>query len=245
MKLNNINDKKKINKQQKNKKAATSNALIKRGFAEIAYEAPIFDVLSSMPLTRTCFFKYNDNSMIRNAPGATFLVYSMRINDLNDPDPLILSGSVSEVKENMQFYDYYRVDDTYIRWTVVNNENFALLVGIVFSLQNLTGTLASVDDCRNALESSFSTRVRMVSPKGGIDQTKFSVHAHLPKIQGTPGQYHNDIAYSGNGLASPPRPIWANFIAFSANSSVLANGYSNSTTLVFKSHLFGRLNLRA
>ena len=59
-----------------------------------------------MPSRKFATLKYLDGSTVRNNPGGSFLVYSMRINDLYDPDPAILSGSVSNFKEMMQFYSF-------------------------------------------------------------------------------------------------------------------------------------------
>ena len=53
--------------------------------------------------------RYVDSAYVRNNPGGNYLVYSFRINDLYDPDPLLLSGSISGFKEIMQFYAQYRV----------------------------------------------------------------------------------------------------------------------------------------
>ena len=118
---------------------------------------------------------YNDGSTVRNNPGGNYLVYSMRINDLYDPDPAILTGSVSNFKEMMQFYSYYKVEYSDIEWTLINLENFPLSCGIVFSQSNLTGVISSLADAQNALENDFTTGVRTVSAKGGIDKTTFTI----------------------------------------------------------------------
>ena len=75
---------------------------------------------------------YRDNSYTRNNPGNNFLVYSLRINDLYDPDPLVLSGSISGFKEMMQFYQYYRVKFFSAAIQLFNNEAFPLMYGAVF-----------------------------------------------------------------------------------------------------------------
>lgn len=200
---------------------------------------------SIMPATKNAKLYYNDGSTVRNNPGGNFLVYSMRINDLYDPDPAILSGSVSNFKEMMQFYSYYKVHASDITWTFVNLETFPLSCGIVFSQSNLTGVISSLADAQNALENDFATVIRTVSAKGGLDKTTFQITKFdIHKLLGDKQQYEGDVNYSGLGLATPSIPLWVNFIAFAPTGAVLANGYANSTRLSFYTHFYGRTNNR-
>lgn len=201
---------------------------------------------SIMPAVKYAKLYYNDGSTVRNNAGGNYLVYSMRINDLYDPDPALLSGSVSNFKEMMQFYSYYKVHHCDITWTLVNLENFPLSAGIVFTQTNLTGVIANLADAQNALENDFSTGVRTVSAKGGLDKTTFSITKFdIHKLLGNRQQYEGDINYSGLGLATPSVPFWANFIVWSPTGGTLSNGYANSTKLQFYSHFYGRTNNRS
>lgn len=189
---------------------------------------------------------YNDGSTVRNNPGGNYLVYSMRINDVYDPDPAILSGSVSNFKEVMQFYSYYKVHHLDILWTVVNLENFPLSCGLVFSQTNLTGVVSSLADCQNAFENDFSTQIRTISSKGGLDRHTFTIKKFdIHKLLGNKQQYDGDTNYSGLGLATPSIPLWVNFIVFSPTGATLTNGYANSTKLQFYTEFYGRLNVRS
>lgn len=200
---------------------------------------------SIMPPVKNAKLYYNDGSTVRNAPGSSYLVYSMRINDLYDPDPAILSGSVSNFKEMMQFYSYYKCQFIDIKWTVVNLEAVPLSCGVVFSQLNLTGVISSLADAQNALENDFTTDIRTISAKGGLDKTNFQITKFdISKLLGERKQYEGDIQYSGLGLATPSIPLWANFIVFAPTGSVLANGYANSTRLSFYTHFYGRTNNR-
>lgn len=188
---------------------------------------------------------YIDSAYVRNNPGNNFLVYSFRINDLYDPDPLILSGSVSGFKEIMQFYSYYRVLKTSVSFKIYNNENFAIIYGAIFSQQNLTGTLTTRDDAINALENDFSTRARLLSGKGGMDHEDINFEIQPWLLLGDKKQYDAEQSYAGLGLATPSIPLWLNFIVASPTGAALANGYTNSTTISMHSEFFGRTNLRA
>lgn len=201
---------------------------------------------SIMPPRKLAKLYYNDGSTVRNAGGSNFLVYSMRINDLYDPDPLILSGTVSNFKEMMQFYSYYKVDHMDVQWTLVNLESFPLSSGIVFSQTNLTGTITTLAAAQDALENDFTTGVKTISSKGGLDRCTFQVnHFDIHKLLGSKSQYNGDINYSGLGLATPSVPFWANFIVWAPTGNVLTNGYANATKLSFYSQFYGRTNNRA
>lgn len=201
---------------------------------------------SIMPPQLRSKLYYNDGSTVRNNPGGSFLVYSMRINDVYDPDPAILSGSVSNFKEIMQFYSYYKVNFLDIFWTIVNLENFPLSCGIVFSQTNLTGVVSSLADCQNAFENDYTTQIKTISSKGGLDRQTFKITKFdIAKLLGNRQQYQGESNYSGLGLATPSIPLWANFIVFAPTGTTMTNGYANSTKLQFYTEFYGKLNVRA
>jgi len=198
-----------------------------------------------MPQKLIRSLRYVDNAYVRNAPGNTFLVYSFRVNDLYDPDPLILSGSISGFKEIMQFYQYYRVLHISADITIANQESFPVMYGAVFSQTNLTGVIATRDDAMNALEDPMSTKARILSAKGGMDRARIRTARTCTSILGLGKQYLSEANYAGIGLASPTTPLWLNFIVASATGAVLGNGYCTTTSLSFHAEFFGLLNLRA
>jgi len=198
-----------------------------------------------MPIKVFRLLRYCDSSYVRNNPGGNYLVYSFRVNDLYDPDPLILSGSVTGFKELMQFYQYYRVLDVQLQIKITNNETFSLMYGGVFSQTNLTGVITSRDDAINALESTYSSRSRILSAKGGMDRGSLTMKIPIHAILGDRKQYLADYNYIGVGLATPSIPLWFNMIVASPTGASLTNGYTNSTNITFRSEFFGLLNLRA
>jgi len=202
-------------------------------------------VSTIMPPRLQRTLKYVDGSYVRNNPGNNYLVYSFRINDLYDPDPLILSGSISGFKEIMQFYNYYRVLHATINVHITNNESFSLMYGGIFSQANLTSSITSRDDAINALESTFSSQARILSAKGGFDKGSLSMKIRPSSLLGDTRQYLAELGYTGQGLASPGIALWFNMIVASPTGAALSNGYTNTTTLTFKSEFFGLTSLRA
>lgn len=187
---------------------------------------------------------YVDGNGVKSA-ASTFLVYSMRLNDLFDPDPILLSGSVSNFKEIMQFYQYYRVKRIRVTWTVSNLETFPLTIFYVLNQSALTGTIATSADAINAYENDYRSDLVTLAAKGGIDTKEFrSQWFPLKALIGDIEQY-NTLNYSGNGLASPPIPLWLNLIAVTPTGVNLTNGYANNMRIEFDSEFYGRINVRA
>lgn len=188
---------------------------------------------------------YIDSGYVRNNGGANYLVYAFRANDLFDPDPLILSGSVSGFKELMQFYGLYRVIKTKIHMKITNNESFPLIYGYVFSQASLAGVVGSRDDAINALETNFSTRGRLISAKGGIDTDEIQSELSMSQLLGSKQQYNSEIGYAGVGQATPVIPLYINLIIASPNANLLPNGVTTALTFEYRAEFFGRTNIRA
>jgi hypothetical protein len=188
---------------------------------------------------------YIDSIYQRNNAGNNYLVYAFRINDLWDPDPLLLTGSISGFKEIMQFYTTYRVMNFKIHLKISNNEAFPLLYGYVFSQTSLVGVIPTRDQAIDALENDFSTRARMISAKGGIDTEEIQSLISPAEVLGDRRQYTAELGYSGQGLATPAIPLYVNLIVASPSGAAIANGVTTALTLEFVSEFFGRTNLRA
>lgn len=234
MKNNTTNKKKKTSKTNNNQNRRS----------EVGLFVPLrpFDI---MPPKIKRNLNYIDSSYTRTNSGANYLVYSFRINDLFDPDPLILTGSVSGLKEIMQFYTTYRVTSTNVHLEISNNESFPLIYGLAFSQQSLVGLISNRDDAVNVLENDFSTRGRMISAKGGMDRDEIRTTLDISQLLGNRSQYMSEIGYTGQGLASPTIPLWLQLVVASPTGANLPNGVTTALTLEFHSEFFGRVNLRA
>lgn len=240
IKMNNYKKQTKRKRTNRRKGSSQTNLIPDRTGTHVSLQ--IQDVMPPFTFKR---FNYIDSAYARNNPGNNYLVFSFRINDLYDPDPTILSGSISGLKEMMQFYQYYRVNHVNVSMKIFNNETFAILYGAVFSQSNLTGTISSRDDAINSLENDFSTRARLLSAKSGLDHEDIYFQIRPELLLGDKKQYEASNLYAGNGLASPSIPLWLNVIIASPTGTVLSNGIVTATTFTFSAKFFGRLNLRA
>lgn len=226
-------------KQQISKKTNKKTKISKKQFT------PSVDTTLIMPPKLSRHLKYNDGSTVRNNPGGSFLVYSYRISDLYDPDPAILSGSVTGFKEIMQFYSYYRVLKSYVSITICNLQTFPLIYGGCYSQTNLAGVISTAADAINALESTFSSKQKLISGLGGMDRATLNMSLPCSRILGEPRQFKAESNYTGLGLATPTTPLWFSFIVVSTTGASLNNGYATATTLGFDAEFFGLINLRS
>jgi len=188
---------------------------------------------------------YIDSTYNRNNPASNFLVYVLRINDLWDPDPLILSGSVSGFKEVMQFYNYYRVLNNSLEIKITNNEAFSLLWGIFYSTTNYIGLIPNRDAAINTLENGFTSGSKILAAKGGMDRDSLTVSIPVHEILGNQKQYMAESSYSGIGLASPVTPIYVHLIVASPSATNISNGVTTFLKLGFHTEFYGKVNLQA
>jgi hypothetical protein len=198
-----------------------------------------------MPVKISRVLNYIDSNYVRSNGGANFLVYNFRVNDLYDPDPLILSGSISGFKEIMQFYNYYRVNKIGIDLEIANNENFSLLWGIFFSQGNYLGTFPNRDSAINSLENGLSTGAKLLAAKGGMDRDKLECSIDMGQILGNYQQYKTEVGYTGTVTSSPSLPIYMVLVVASPTAAAIANGVTTHLKLKFESDFFAKTNLQA
>jgi hypothetical protein len=188
---------------------------------------------------------YIDSTYNRTNAGANYLVYSFRVNDLFDPDPLILSGSVSGFKEIMQFYQYYRVIVSSLELKITNNETFSLLWGIFYSTNNYVGSLPNRDAAINTLENGFTSGSKVLAAKGGMDRDSMTCSIPVGEILGNQVTYLAEAGYAGIGLASPSLPLYLHLIVASPGVTNLSNGVTTFLKIGFNTEFYGKLNLQA
>lgn len=198
-----------------------------------------------MPYSSDKKLSYIDGFGVRNNAGQGYLVYALRINDLFDPDPLLLSGSVTGFKEIMQFYQNYRVHHTELDMTISNLESFPISWGVCFSQVNLVGSIGSAAQAINALENGLTTGSRIISAKGGLDRDTVVCKIPLVDLVGDKTTFLGDRNYLGTISSSPNIPLYLNVIVVSPTAGFLVNGVGTMLKLTFSSHFFNRTLLNA
>lgn len=221
-----------------------SKKTLKNGFPGLKDNSSLNDN-NVMPVRISRVLNYIDSNYVRSNGGANFLVYNFRVNDLFDPDPLILSGSISGFKEIMQFYNYYRVLKLAVDLEIANNENFSLLWGIFFSQQNYIGTFPTRDAAINSLENGLSTGAKLLAAKGGMDRDKLECEIDMGRILGNYQSYKAEAGYQGTLTSSPALPIYMVLVVASPTGAAIANGVTTHLKLKFYSEFYAKTNLNA
>lgn len=214
----------------------------KEGYTVIPPEMPNMQLV---PFQQPAHFSYSDATYQRFNAGANYLVYAIRINDVYDPDPLILSGSVSGYKEKMQFYNFCKVNKFRALLTIANTEAFPLMYGIVFNRQNLVGVISNRDDAVNALETGVGTGTRMIAAKGGLDLERISCAIQPWKVLGNFPQYISNDDYACQIATSPAKQLFMHIIIASPSGVNIANGVIGALICHYDCLLYDRVNLRA
>jgi len=196
-----------------------------------------------MPPFKNVYVNFIDPNPQVNAPAASFVVKSLRVNDLYDPDPAILTTGVAGFNELMKFYEFYRVNEVGVRWEVANNEVFPVSAGFVFSQINLSSTITTRNDAFDALENGIGTKARMLQRNTGGPARIIQRSLRLKNLLGNPTLYNGSENYLGTVTTSPLDALWVNLIVVSPAGN-LTNGIIGSLTLRFYARLFGRTVLK-
>jgi len=182
---------------------------------------------------------YQDSSFVRNNPGNNFLVFSIRINDVFDPDPLILSGSISGFKEIMQFYNNFRCRDFHLDIELANNETFPIIWGVYIGPQNVVSAVGNRDQALSVLENGLTSGTRMISAKGGIDKQSYKCSVPIATVVGDKTLYEGESGYVGTISSSPSNLLYLNVVLVST-AGVLGNGVAVDAKYTYGTHFFNR-----
>jgi len=188
--------------------------------------------------TQRVTLTYQDLSLSRAVSLlSSYFVYSMRLNGIYDPDPLLLTGSVTGFAEWGGFYRQYLVEAVTITWSVVNRENFPVIIVFAPSLTNLAAVLSSGQAVANLAENKFA-QTRVLSAQGGQDRARIQVTIKLSSYVALPQQYNSGI-YSGFMGAAPSNPsslIYGNFGGYAP--STFTNGIVSDLKVRFHTKLY-------
>lgn len=195
-----------------------------------------------MPPFKNVTLKYIDPLMQIAAPTQPFVVKTMRVNCLFDPDPLILTSGVAGFNELMLFYEFFRVNRVSVSWEPANNEAFQISVGFVFSNVNLSTLILTRQDALDALENGLTTRTFTLQNRNGGPSSKSMTKAiNCSKILGNVKLYEGDVNYTGTSNTDPADQLFVNLIVASpTNTTLLLNGTVGKLELRFHALLFAR-----
>jgi hypothetical protein len=210
---------------------------------------PLFHTVGSGDITPREVYttmRYVDPTVTRFASANTWNVFSMRINDVWDPDPTLGSGSVSGLVEWCQFYQKWRTERIHLDWEVFNLNSQPVSVFICL-MADSTAIPAGFNTAVNFSENTWASIVKTVGPvNSGNNKASFSMSCKLSQLYGNEAEFVAEFGFIGNGTASPSSPgkkLFASFIAYS--SGALTNGVYSRLRLMYHTKFWDRLPLLA
>jgi len=175
---------------------------------------------------------YNDPSISRNNAGFNYMFWTIRMNSVFDPDPLLLSGAVSGFKEWSQFYNRYLVTEITIDSELVNRDSFPVGLNAAPSDLDIGSLISSAAAAQNVGETPYAIGSKMLSPTGGLDRIKYRKTVDLAKFTGQVGPYIDSLAYSALVVTNPGILLYWNHALFASSNFV--NGIVQNTKYKFR-----------
>jgi len=197
----------------------------KKGKKPMAFKGTILGMQPVLGPSRTTVLTYVDGSDVRQFPAQNYGVWSIKMNDVYDPDPLLGTGGITGYAELIAFYSTWLVSACQIQATFVSNEpTIAVKVALVFTPLAITASLTSKALCLDAIERwgcAWSTE---------LGETTGMSRAVMPRIVCIPERvvgdnaYYHAGTYNGATTSSPSSTVYANFILTCASAAALTNG---------------------
>jgi hypothetical protein len=171
----------------------------------------------SFPDQTIVCLKYIDDQPNRNNVGSFGCTWRYRMNSAFDPDPAIISGSVSGFAQYAAIYQNYKVLGIGYTVSLCNRENFHMQVTLVPTLTDLGLNSIQV---QNFAEAPYSQR-RIISAKGGMDRVTMAGKIDLTSLIGKQSLY--DQGYNSSTGGNPNTLVYLN-IGFAALDPLTSNG---------------------
>lgn len=149
-----------------------------------------------------CQLKYIDEQIAKNNAGQQYIYWRIRMGDLFDPNPLILTGAISGFQELAAIYRRYIVHVFEAIVTIVNNETFPVLVTVAPSDIDLALIITSEAAAANMGEFPRA-QTRLLGGSNGMNRATFRFKLNLPVFVGQEGAYEDSLQYSALVNASP------------------------------------------
>jgi len=167
------------------------------------------------------------------------MAWTLRSNDVFDPDPLLLTGGITGFAEMSAFYERFIVQQMHSRVTFANRESFPIKVGVVLTPSSILPSITSRALALDALERFGQVACFELSSQGGMDRKTCNFTFDPAAVLGHPGEYHNSGLYSGTSSSSPTRFIFVTYILVAPSSvATLANGVFYSNELNYKTKFY-------
>jgi hypothetical protein len=226
MKKTNLTANKRQNGKAKGKRRTVRSGKVRDG-VNIG-QLPV--ALSSSKLT---WLKYVDGSDQRAAAGVNWGVWRLKLTDVYDPDPLLLTGGITGYNEFSAFFNRWRVISTHLSLTVTNRESFPMHFAILLAPSDISTFLSSRALALDAMERPGCIYHRELAAQGGMDRVTFNRRLNLKSILGDAYTLRAGD-FDGSVSSSPVRNLYAHFIIVAPTTvTTIANGIFYDLTISY------------
>lgn len=162
---------------------------------------------------------FADYGNITNS-GSSYAGKMMYANNLYDPDPALLTSSVSGFADNMDFYFYCLPISYSTRVIITNKEAFPVKAALLFSVQQADLLFSSTQNIIDLGENPISTNWVEIAAAGGQDRATLSLRdINLAKANGNELEYYGSAeTYSNQPTSGPPYPMFCSLLVWSTSN---------------------------
>lgn len=170
-----------------------------------------------------CKLMYTDTAtnILGSSTSNSYGWVGYRINDLYDPNPLILSGRVPGFVELQTLYRKYRVVASSIKIVGSNMMDIPCNILIWPSVADQTSLVGSNNYLQEMISNPF-VKYKSISAKGGQDKFYLKNYISVKKLIGDASLANEDI-YTGGLTTDEPLTTFWNVASYSLNGSNYAS----------------------
>jgi len=169
--------------------------------------------------------RYVDGTDVRQFPAQNYGVWSMKLNDVYDPDPLLGTGGITGYAELIAFYSTWLVTACQLDCVFVSNEPaLAVKIAVLVTPLAITASLTSKALCLDAIERWGAIWTTELGETTGMCRAVMPKTVVLPERVVGDNAYYHAGTYNGATTTSPSSTVYVNFILTCASAAALTNG---------------------
>jgi hypothetical protein len=182
---------------------------------------------------------YIDGSDVRQFPLQNWGSWSIKCNDVYDPDPLIGTGGITGYAECVAFWSTWLVSACELDCSFVSNEPaISVKVAVVVSPLAITSSLTSKAACDNAIERWGAIWVTSLGETTGASRAVMPKKIVIPERVVGDNAYYHAGTYNGATTTSPSSIVYVTFILTCATGAALTNGVNYTGRFTYRVKFF-------
>lgn len=183
--------------------------------------------------------RFQSDLLSLNSSGNFFATKSFLANGLYDPDPALLTSSVAGFAEWMRLYNYAQVITNRTTVVLTNNETFPIKACLLYTLDDPSTSLGSVQNCIDAGENAMATKWVQLAPVSGQNRSRLTLTVNIPKTLGHEMHYYSMEWFYNYPSSNPAQPQYMT-VLIASSTALTGAGIGLSFTMDYSVKLFYR-----